>query len=180
MGGAACLPFILWRIWKTWRLKALLSYQWHNSVYDLVAISCFKALYFDTYLPASEWMVTVEHILAISFFSYILIPVILLSYILYIHCSTSHIVRVSIRKRPGWIMVVLFLHYICLVFLFVLSVAFNLSTLLFFYSFSSHYIVYISNIVDLADIMLNILEDLALRRLKQLDHPYAMYTEMRE
>ena len=87
VGATTCIPFVLWRVWKVWRLKALLSYQWHNSVYDLVAICCFKALYFDTYLPAPGWMVTIEHVLAISYFSYILIPAILLTYLIYLHCT---------------------------------------------------------------------------------------------
>lgn len=139
VGGVTCFPFMLWRIWKAWRLKSLLSYQWHNTVYDLVAVCSFKALYFDTFLPASGWLILIEHIQAISYFSYILIPTILLNYLICINCcQETKTVRVSVQKRPGWIMVVLFLHYIFLVVLFALSTGFNLSTLLFFYSFSSH------------------------------------------
>ena len=48
IGGVCFLLYVFWRLWKAWKLKNLFSYQWVNTLYDIVVISMIKALYFDT------------------------------------------------------------------------------------------------------------------------------------
>ena len=47
-GGLCFLLYEFWRLWKAWKLKHLFSYQWLNTLYDIVVISMIKAMYFDT------------------------------------------------------------------------------------------------------------------------------------
>lgn len=48
IGGVCFLLYKFWRLWKAWKLKHLFSYQWVNTLYDIVVISMIKAMYFDT------------------------------------------------------------------------------------------------------------------------------------
>ena len=109
------------------------------------------------------WLYDMHYVVAISFFAYAGIPLIIIMYVVLKVCKSSKKNDDKIRyssasgARPGWIMVLLAIHYFFLVFLVALNITFNISTLIISYGpVGAHYIIFYSNIIDILDVILNI------------------------
>lgn len=67
------------------------------------------------------------------------------------------------------------------VIMILLNLTFNIGTLTMNYKNLSLFdLILISNILDLSDVVLNLIEDCAIRQLRINDHPYFMYSQMKE